>query len=444
MVRYIVLLRESATVVVAAADAQSTPAASSAHARDDLSDLVRRMTTSPIRATPSISHRFVGIGGRSLASVNESIQSQASASEGLPLLVLNVSAADAAKLLLHPEVLFVEIDTPIRVHGVEQQPGYALDRIDQRSLPLDGLFHFEYDGANVDIYVLDSGVRTSHSEFFGRLLEGANFATDQAGDVVTDCQGHGTHVSSLALGTRFGVAKKATLCPIRIYDCSNTGSLSQALLGIDYALRTMQARRGRRVVVSMSFGGENSPTLDAALQRLEDLGAVVVAAAGNDGRDACSVSPANGRGVIAVGSVGIADVFSEFSNSGPCVSLNAPGENVVGADFQSDDGVRVMSGTSMSTPIVAGAVASFFSFAPDATVNDARSALICGATVDAVRDAPYGTTTRLLYADPSEWADAARNHACSVSAAHESTPTIVLGLVVAFAAVLASLRTRMR
>ncbi len=437
MMRYIVLLRESATVVVSAADAHSTPAASSAHARDELSELVRRMTTS-IRATPSISHRFIGIGGRSLASASEG------GDEGLPLLVLDIAPEDATVLSLHPEVLFVEVDTQIRVYGVEQQPGYALDRIDQRSLPLDGLFHFEYDGANVDIYVLDSGVRASHAEFAGRVVAGQNFADDQAFDDVTDCQGHGTHVSSLAMGTRFGVAKKATLIPIRIYDCSNTGSLSQALLGIDYALRAMRARSGRRSVVSMSFGGENSPTLDAALLRLEDLGASVVAAAGNDGNDACSVSPANGRGVIAVGSVGIADIFSEFSNTGPCVSLSAPGENVVGADFQSDDGVRVMSGTSMSTPIVAGAVATYFSYAPAATVDEARSAVICGATVDAVRDAPYGTTTRLLYADPSEWADAARNHACSVSSAHESTPTIVLGLVVAFAAVLASLRNRMR
>lgn len=428
MPRYVVLvsLREFENVVVAA-DARVT------RDHDDLGDVVRRMTAeSYLHAAPSVAHRFIVGNGRSLKSEGRD--------GGLPLLIVDISERNADVLSSHSDVLSIELDRPIRVFDVEQQPGHALDRIDQRSLPLDGLYHHLYDGANVDIYVLDSGVRASHNEFVGRIVEGRNFADDQPADDVDDCQGHGTHVASLALGTRFGVAKKAALIPIRIYDCSNTGSLSQALLGIDYALRTMRSRGGRRSIVSMSFGGENSPTLDAAMIRIEELGAVVVAAAGNDGIDACVVSPANGRGVIAVGSVNIADTFSSFSNHGPCVALSAPGENVMGADFQSDDGVRVMSGTSMSTPIVAGAVATFFSFAPDTTINEARSAVICGATVNGVKDAPFGTTARLLYADPSSWADAARDHECSVSHARQTSPHASLALIVMAVTALSAMR----
>jgi MYXO-CTERM domain-containing protein len=224
------------------------------------------------------------------------------------------------------------------------------------------------------------------------------------------------------------VAKNAILVPIRIYDCSNSGSLAQALLGIDFVLRKMKDRSGRRAVVSMSFGGDDSLIMDAALIRLEASGAVVVAAAGNEGNDACSVSPANGRGVVCVASVSINDALSSFSNRGPCVSLSAPGEQVVGADFQSDQGYRVMSGTSMSTPLVAGAIANFLSFSPLSSVAEAREAVICGATVDAVDLAPAGTSTRLLYADPEAWA-AARNLGCAVSGTggHDS-PTVLLFL----------------
>ena len=146
---------------------------------------------------------------------------------GFPIVTVDMSAEDAARLRAHPAVAALERDTTMRALGVEATPSAALDRMDQRALPLNGEFRFSQRGAGVVVFVLDSGIRATHTEFAGRVVPGANFAGDAAADDTADRNGHGTHVSSLCCGATLGVAQGAKICPVRIYDATNEGVRAQ-------------------------------------------------------------------------------------------------------------------------------------------------------------------------------------------------------------------------
>jgi hypothetical protein len=183
---------------------------------------------------------------------------------GFPFLLLRLSTADALLVLRHPSVAMLERDVTVRAvgsaayaaernvtvraMGSEPTASAALDRLDQRSLPLDGAFRFSQTGVGVVMFVVDSGLRSTHVEFAGRVLPGANFAPDAAAEDTTDLNGHGTHVASLAAGATLGVAQGARVVPVRIYDATNEGPLSQALMGVDWILGAIKstALRGLR------------------------------------------------------------------------------------------------------------------------------------------------------------------------------------------------------
>jgi subtilase family protein len=127
----------------------------------------------------------------------------------------------------------------------QDNPPWGLDRIDQRTRPLDSKFSSYFTGAGVDVYVMDSGVRASHQEFAGRMKAGWSVEAD-----TTDCNGNGTHVAGTIGGTTFGVAKKVSIVPVKIIPCS--GDLTgQDLLDainwvIDNHLRPADRRCGAR------------------------------------------------------------------------------------------------------------------------------------------------------------------------------------------------------
>jgi subtilisin family serine protease len=279
-------------------------------------------------------------------------------------------------------------------------------------------------GRGVDVFVVDTGARTSHSEFRGRVGGGANFvdpapsacdgsgtSAEVSGDVHDD-SGHGTHVAGTALGSTSGVAKCATLRPVRILDGDGKGKSSSILEALDWIAARVSENGGRRSVVSMSLGGPRSGAVDDAVAEMaERHGVPVIVAAGNEARDASDTSPAGAGAAVAVGSTScypdaetktktktktnaedaraergassercVTDVVSPFSNHGDVVRVYAPGHGVRSAWNAGDDAFEKSSGTSMAAPLVAGAAALYLEKYPTAKPSDVARALTTTAT----------------------------------------------------------------
>lgn len=236
--------------------------------------------------------------------------------------------------------------------------GWNLDRIDGQ---YDGVFNrTSPTGIGVDIYVMDTGVRATESCFQGRVMPGYNaFARTGPGNV--DCNSHGTHVASTAAGTTFGVATDAIIIPVIILGCNGVGNSMDFIAGSSWISGEMKKRKGRKAIINMSFTADRNDIMNDVLSQLSNEGAALVASAGNKyGRDACDFSPASSPHVIAVGATKLEnDTVSDFSNIGPCVSIYAPGEHILGAG-------GYKTGTSMSSPLVAGVLATYWQQYPKA------------------------------------------------------------------------------
>ena len=368
------------------------------------------------------------------------LSSSSSSSGGLPILIMRLDEKGAAFCSTNPNIESIEPDAVIKVAPIvhaaasflpyQNAPSASLDRIDQRSLPLDGQFRFTADGAGVDVYVLDSGILASHQEFSGRVSSGGNFAEDRAqgdGGDYSDCSGHGTHVTSLLGGTTYGSAKRVLIHPVRVMKCDNEGTLAAALLGIDFVLRKAKEIPSRHFIVNLSWGGDKSGILDAGIARLLSAGGLVVAAAGNDDKDSCYISPAGTPGVISVASSSVSDTYSSFSNFGPCVSVVAPGEFVLGAGIKSPSDTATLSGTSMASPLTAGVAAIYWTLHPTESAATVRAAIICSSTFGAVTRLPnVQTTSRLIYSDPNGWTSLPEDCRAISSA---SSPSVSLSVI---------------
>jgi subtilisin family serine protease len=245
------------------------------------------------------------------------------------------------------------------------QPGatWGLDSIDGAR---DGSYNYVSDGAGVRIYIVDTGVDASHPQVSSRVVDGFD-AFGQNLDQ-TDCNGHGTHVAGIAAGSYFGVAKAATIVPVRVMDCSGVGNTTTLTDGIDWILASHSGGLG---IVNMSLGGNKDAEVNSAVSRLVSAGLVVVAAAGNSNADACNYSPASAVGVIAVGATDQSEAKASFSNWGSCVDITAPGVGINSANSLNHNISLKKSGTSQAAPFVAGAIATYIS---NGSVSSATSA----------------------------------------------------------------------
>lgn len=262
----------------------------------------------------------------------------------------------AARFVLDdPNVESVEPNMLASIATRQKNPTWNLDRIDQQTSTLDLQFNTgSLNGEGVPIYILDTGVNERHNDFAGRIQNSVDFVKDGKGS--RDCNGHGTHCASTALGTRWGVAKKALLNSVRVLDCNGSGSWSGILSGLDWSVQQI-VNQGRLGVISMSLGGQKSSILDRAVGSAVRQGALVIVAAGNEDSNACGTSPANEPLAIAVGASTQRDQRASFSNFGPCVDIYAPGVSIRAASHLSDTGTTLLSGTSMACPHVSGAAA---------------------------------------------------------------------------------------
>jgi len=301
----------------------------------------------------------------------------------------------AARVIAEDErVAFVEEDGEVTIDATQSSPVWGLDRIDQRSLPLSATYSYNTTGSGVRAYVIDTGIRTSHVDFGGRASGGYTAINDGNGS--SDCNGHGTHVAGTVGGSTYGVAKSVSLIAVRVLSCSGSGSNSGVIAGVDW----VTANGIRPAVANMSLGGSANSSIDTAVRNSIASGITYVVAAGNSNYYASSYSPARVTEAITVGATTSSDARASYSNYGSALDLFAPGSSVTSAWYTSNTAINTISGTSMASPHVAGAVARYLQTNPSASPSTVSSWVRNNATTNVVTNPGTNSANRLLYIAP--------------------------------------------
>lgn len=325
-----------------------------------------------------------------------------------------LSAAELAEVLKDEAVDYVESNQVVRAIGLRASGENWMDQIpaakdacsaaqtgsqswgQSRTTRLSGTGDFEHEpswGSNVNVYVIDTGTACEHEDFRGDCACGPDFGTllGQPLDGCADGQGHGSHCSSTATGSVYGIAKNATVIGVKVLSNLGAGSTAGVVSGMDWV-----AEQGPGSVASMSLGGGACSAMDAAVESMVAAGVTVVVAAGNENQDACNVSPARSDAAITVGATTESDGRSIFSNYGPCCDIFAPGSNILAASNRPGS-TQTLSGTSMAAPHVAGAAAAILSENPSFSPAQVKAALVDLALDDVISNVGTGSPNKLLH-----------------------------------------------
>ncbi|MFV0133840.1 S8 family peptidase [Streptomyces sp. HMX87] len=305
---------------------------------------------------------------------------------------VEASESEAKRLAADPAVASVVQNRTFSITGTQPSPpSWGLDRIDQRNLPLDRSYTYpDHAGQGVTAYVIDTGVRISHSDFGGRASYGYDAIDND--NTAQDGHGHGTHVAGTVAGNAYGVAKKAKIVGVRVLNNQGSGTTAQVVAGIDWVARNA----AKPAVANMSLGGGADSALDTAVRNAIASGVTFAVAAGNESTNAGTRSPARVTEAITVGATTSSDARASYSNYGTVLDLFAPGSSITSAWNSSDSATNTISGTSMATPHVAGAAALYLADNPSATPAQVSSALTSAATTGVVGNPGSGSPNRLL------------------------------------------------
>jgi subtilisin family serine protease len=311
---------------------------------------------------------------------------------------VKTSEAQAKRLAADSRVSYVAQDQKVSINVFVQPgpPSWGLDRVDQRSLPLDAKYHYPSTAPRARAYIIDTGIRYTHQEFGGRAVFGTDTVVPQSVPPGNDCNGHGTHVAGTVGGTRVGLAKQVKLVSVRVLDCNGGGTFAGVIAGVDWVTLD-NILNPRPSVANMSLGGGLFQPLNDAVTNSINADVHYSVAAGNSNLDACTFSPASTPRATTLAASDIADNKAVFSNFGPCVDLYAPGVNIFSAWATADNAYNTISGTSMASPHAAGTAALWRQRFPGDTADQVAAALVANATPGVIIGNPANTPNLLVF-----------------------------------------------